>query len=104
MRILYTIKDMVEEELKSISKKPELTEVDVDNIYKLIDICKDITTIEAMEHKDHNGYSYDEYPEQYDRYDKKYNSEHTRDKLERMMRNAGTEQERESIRRVLEQL
>jgi len=127
MRSLYDIKDLIEEELKDISKKDELNETDLDNVFKMVDICKDIATIEAM--KEHRySRDYDDYPMSYGgrsyarygrdgdgdgRYSERGSSyrdggysghDSTKEKLEQMMRKAGSEQERESIRRVLEQL
>ena len=108
MRILYTIEDIVEEELKAISKKDELSETDLENVYKIVDIIKDITTIEAMEHSEHErgGKHYSRNRDgEYDYYRDRYNSnDDTKEKLERLMHKAGTEQERESIRRIIEQM
>lgn len=144
MRTLYNIKDLIDDELREISKKGELTETDLDNVYKMVDICKDITTIEAMKESRYSRessreYSSENYPMSMDgsyrsyrgsyegsyarrgrdgdgdgRYSERgsyrdggysgHTSEQTREKLEKMMHNAGTEQERESIRRILEQL
>ena len=44
----------MEEELKEICHKMELTKDDLDNIYKIVDIIKDITTIDAMLKSDAN--------------------------------------------------
>lgn len=54
MNVMYKIQDMVESELELISKKPEMSSSDIEATYKLIDILKDITTIEAMQD---SGYS-----------------------------------------------
>ena len=59
MRVLYDIQDMLEDELKSMSKKEEISSTDLDNIYKMVDVCKDITTIEAMKKAEQEGYSRD---------------------------------------------
>lgn len=42
------------EELKDICRKDEMTEMDLKNIYKMIDIVKDVTTIDAMIKNDHS--------------------------------------------------
>ena len=138
MRTLYNIKDLIEDELKDISKKGELTDTDLDNVYKMVDICKDITTIEAMKESRYSRDYSEDYPMSYDgsyrsyarggsyegssairgrdgdgdgRYSERgsyrdgYSGhEETKEKLERLMRKAGSEQERESIRRIMEQL
>lgn len=54
MKVLYDIQDMLEDELKKIAKKDEITTGDLDNIYKMVDIVKDVTTVKAMEE---GGYS-----------------------------------------------
>lgn len=139
MRTLYQIKDMIDDELKTLSKKEELTAQDLDNVYKMVDICKDITTIEAMNESRYSreysrDYSSENYPMSRDGSYRSYSSynsyarggrdgdgdgrysergsyrdgysghEQTKEKLEAMMRKAGSEQERESIRRIIEQL
>lgn len=57
MRILYETQDKMEDELKSICRKEEITPMDLDNIYKIVDIIKDITTVDAMHKAEENGYS-----------------------------------------------
>lgn len=59
MRVLYDIQDMLEDELKKISKKEDITTMDLDNIYKMVDIVKDVTTVEAMKKAEQEGYSRD---------------------------------------------
>lgn len=59
MRVLYDIQDMLEDELKKISKKEEITTTDLDNIYKMVDIVKDVTTVDAMKKAEQEGYSRD---------------------------------------------
>lgn len=54
MKILYTVEDRMEDELKEICKHPELSPSDVDMIYKMVDILKDTATYEAMKQ---SGYS-----------------------------------------------
>lgn len=48
MKILYGINDKFEEELKKLCNKDELTMAEVDAVYKMVDVIKDIATIEAM--------------------------------------------------------
>lgn len=57
MRILFDIQDKMEDELKSICRKDEMTSVDLDNIYKIVDIIKDVTTVDAMHKAEQDGYS-----------------------------------------------
>ena len=49
-----------------------MTSADLDNVYKMIDIIKDITTIEAMQRAEQEGYSrdysYNYYNDSYDNY------------------------------------
>ena len=59
MKVLYEIKDMLEDELKKISKKEDITAMDLENIYKMVDIVKDITTVDAMHKAEQEGYSRD---------------------------------------------
>lgn len=59
MRVLYDIQDMLNDELKKISKKDEITSMDLENIYKMVDIVKDVTTVEAMKKAEQEGYSRD---------------------------------------------
>lgn len=128
MKILYDVCDRAEEELKQICKKPELTQMDVNNMGELVDIIKDITTVEAMknaEDRDWNreysrGYEADysnthpvykmardtEYEPGYS-YRKGY-SRHSKtemiEDLKEMMMNARSDEERESYRRTIENL
>ena len=59
MKVLFDIKDMLEDELKKISKKEDITAMDLENIYKMVDIVKDITTVDAMKKAEEQGYSRD---------------------------------------------
>lgn len=54
MKVLYSIMDKMKDELSLIAKKPELSPTDVEMIYKMIDVVKDIETIDAMKNA---GYS-----------------------------------------------
>lgn len=57
MKVLYNISDKFEEELKKLCNKDELTMAEVDAVYKMVDVLKDITTIEAMHNAEMEGYS-----------------------------------------------
>ncbi len=59
MKVLYDIQDMLEDELKKICKKDDITTTDLDNIYKMVDIVKDVTTVDAMHRAEQEGYSRD---------------------------------------------
>lgn len=152
MRVLFDIQDMLENELKSIARKEEITSSDLDNIYKMVDIVKDITTVDAMHKAEMEGYSRDyardysrgyseDYANAYGSYnsyarrgrdgdgdgrysersrdggsyrDNSYNrsydgySGHNKEDmighLQEMMRNARSEEEKESYRRAIEQM
>lgn len=155
MKVLYDIQDMLEDELKKISKKEEITSTDLDNIYKMVDIVKDVTTVDAMHKAEQDGYSRDyardysrgysdDYANAYGSYnsyarrgrdgdgDGRYSedgsyrrgrdamgrytsrdssyeySRHSKEEmiehLKEMMRNARSDEERESYRKTIEQL
>ena len=58
MKALYDLRDMLEDELKKVTKKEEMDVASVELTYKMVDILKDIATIEAMESSDYTeGYS-----------------------------------------------
>ena len=59
MKVLYDIQEMLEDELKKISKKDEITSMDLENIYKMVDIVKDVSTVDAMKRAEREGYSRD---------------------------------------------
>lgn len=59
MKILYEIKEKMEEELKDLCKKDTLTNADIELIYKMIDVVKDISTVEAMKNAEEQGWSRD---------------------------------------------
>jgi hypothetical protein len=155
MRVLYDIQDMLEDELKKISKKEEITTSDLDNIYKMVDIVKDVTTVDAMKKAEQDGYSRDyardysrgyseDYANAYGSYRTSYDGRRGRDgdgdgrysedssyrrgrdsmgrytsrdggysghskedmieQMKEAMRNAHSEEERESYRRAIEQM
>jgi hypothetical protein len=116
----------MEDELKTICRKDEMTSVDLENTYKIIDILKDITTIDAMHKADHDGYSGNNmdysrgwdvdysyargrdargrYTSRDNGYSGHNNNDDVIDRLTGMMRSARTEEERENYRKMIEQL
>ena len=56
MKILYDFEDRMFDELEDICKEGKLTENDIAMAYKIVDIIKDIETIDAMKQYD-SGYS-----------------------------------------------
>ena len=58
MSVLDNVKDRMEEEIKTICYKEEMTYWDLKNLYRIIDIIKDITTIDAM-HKADKSYDFE---------------------------------------------
>ena len=105
MRVLFDVQDKMEDELKSICHKEEIDNVDLENIYKIVDIIKDITTIDAM-HKSDDRHSRNSWDSDYS-YSRGHDS-HSRndiiDQLTDMMRSARTEEERENYRKTIDQL
>ena len=103
MRVLFDIQDRMEDELVSICQKSEMTSTDLDNTYKIVDIIKDITTIDAM-HKSEKSKSWDnDYT--YDRgHYRRNDNEDLIDHLKEKMRSAHSEEERESYRKTIDQL
>lgn len=59
MRVLNSLYEKMEDELKQICKKEPLTKEDVELVYKMIDILKDITTIDAMNKPENEGWAHD---------------------------------------------
>lgn len=57
MNVLQDICEMLEDEMKPIVKKDDITPSELDVVYKSVDIIKDIKTIEAMEESSRDGYS-----------------------------------------------
>ena len=131
MHIIYKIKDKMEEELKELCKKETWTGNDVALIGEMIDVVKDIDTIEAMKNYEpedwmrgySRGYdedysmtraSYDRYrePNSYargrdmmGRYTSRDNGKQEMiDHLNTMMMNARTPEERESYRSAIEHM
>jgi len=57
MRVLDDVCEMLEDEIKQIAKKDDITPSELDSVYKAVDIIKDIKTIEAMKDASEEGYS-----------------------------------------------
>ena len=131
MHIIYKIKDRMEEELKELCKKETWTGNDVALIGEMIDVVKDIETVEAMKNYEPEdwmrGYSrgYDEdysmTRASYDKYREPNSYARGRDSMGRytsrddgkqeminhlntMMMNARTPEERESYRSAIEHM
>ena len=121
MKVLYDLEDMLEDEIKKLTKKSELDVASVELAYKMVDIIKDIETIMAMKNSEYdggysrsdgawtNGGSYasrrnmntGRYMRGYSRNDE---HEHMIQKLERMMDEATDENVRRSIRKSIDEL
>lgn len=133
MKVLYSIEDKMMDELKRICSKPDMSQSDLENVYKMVDIIKDVSTIEAMRDAGYSQanvrMSYDDPSMSYGRYgnrsyDDGYSERRGRDAMGRYtsrdgysthnesmidmlkdkMHNATSEVERENYRRVIEQL
>lgn len=65
MHVLDMTCEKMEDEIEQIIKKPQLTTEDVKLVYQMIDVIKDITTIEAMKKAESEGWSGD-YSRDYD--------------------------------------
>ena len=55
MRALTELKEMLEDDVKKITKKGDVSPEELSNVYKAVDIIKDIETIKAM--REHGDYS-----------------------------------------------
>ena len=83
MRVLEDMCEILEDELKDIAKKGDISPTELESVYKSVDIIKDIKTIKAMEQeyggsyaRGYNSYdgSYDGSYNSYNSYDGSYNS------------------------------
>lgn len=107
MRSMIEIRDALNRELNRIADKGEINETDLGHVDKITHSIKSIDTILAMK-----GYS-DGYPHYYDpgssyarRRDSmgRYSRESMRDKLQMMMDEAATEDEREALRAAMSRM
>ena len=130
MQIIYKIKDRMEEELKELCKKETWTGNDVDLIGAMIDVVKDVETIEAMKdyqpedwmrsysrgydedysmtrapYNRHDDYSYARGRDAMGRYTSRDDGKQEMiNHLNTMMMNARTPEERESYRSAIEHM
>ena len=133
MKTLYDLKDMLCDELDEIGKKGEMSAGDLETVHKLTDTIKNIDKIEMLEEDDgysrdgdwemegrgsyNRGSSYrGRKRDSMGRYsrtgrmypDRVYSRDSAKDRmmehLEDMMQEAGSEKEREAIRRCMNQL
>lgn len=114
--------DLVDCEIDKISSKPELNDMLLANLYKLVDVKKDLFEIEEMEMGGDNqsgnsyryGGSYRSGNRGYSRrgsnmsyrYDNGYSMDNDNSSyahLEEAMKHASSEQEREAIRKLINQ-
>lgn len=59
MDALYDLKDMMCGLVEDTVQKKDITPNDVETMYKVVDIIKDISTIEAMENADEYSFDYE---------------------------------------------
>lgn len=130
MKVYHDIEDMLERELGQIADKHELTSNNLEVMYNVVDIIKDIETIEAMREAGEDGYSnyypyymYDDgmsnargrrgnvrrdsmgrYSNEYGGYSRDAGKDHMVSELDRMEREATTEEQRNMIRNWKNQL
>lgn len=78
MRVLEDMCEILEDELKEITKKGDISPTELDSVYKSVDILKDIETIKAMKNEFGNSYasynSYNSYDGSYTPYSYEGNS------------------------------
>lgn len=55
MKALYDLKEILEDEIKQMTKKGDITPQELENAYKATDIIKDIETIKAMKEASEQG-------------------------------------------------
>lgn len=111
--------NLVDCELDKIATKKELSDTSLANLYKLVDVKKDLFEIEDMEMNNMNGGSYRSYPYRGDGYSRRNSrmmphygthgysmdngEESSYSYLEEAMKHAASEQEREAIRKLMNQ-
>ena len=86
MESLWDLCDMLDDEVRNIVKKGDISPAELESMYKAVDIIKDIKTIDAMENADYSyDYSRDSYGYggshrgSYDSYDSSYDGRRGRD-------------------------
>jgi len=68
MRVLDDMCEILEDELKDITKKGDISPTELDSVYKSVDIIKDIKTIKAMEQEYGHSYAGGSYEGSYGSY------------------------------------
>lgn len=123
MKILKDVKELLVDEIKDIYAKGNMTPTDLEMINKAVETIKDIEEICAMGDSYDDGYSgcysrryYGNYSNdysgrrggRYSNYDRRYSREgantHMIEKLEDIMDQASTSQEREIIKSCIDRL
>lgn len=117
MEYMYELKEKLCRELKEVAQKLEMGAGDLELIHKLTDTIKNIDKISALEEGYSQSYdrgnSYKHYVRgHYSRYSRDYSGgRYSRDgknrmmeRLEEMMQEAGSDKEREAIRRCMSQM
>lgn len=61
MEALYELKDLLCDQVEEIVQKNDITPTELDRVYKVVDVIKDICTIDAMENAEYDDYSMDSY-------------------------------------------
>ena len=74
MRVLEDMCEILEDELKEITKKGDISPTELDSVYKSVDILKDIETIKAMKGGGYSNESYARDGRSYNSYDGSYGS------------------------------
>lgn len=106
MKALCRLKDMLEMEMEDLTQGGKLSTSDVELAYKMVDIIKDIETIKAMSEYDDDDYSdRGSYRRGGNSREGRYSRrENMRDGLRAAMREASSEGERETIRRMMDRI
>lgn len=64
-KLYEDLTEMLQDQMKKIAKKNDITPQELDNVYKAIDVLKDIETIKAMQEAgEENGYSQEGYSQE----------------------------------------
>ena len=107
MRSLHETIDKVEMELNDINRKDRYSMSDLEAVYKMIDIVKDIETIKAMRgegYSDRGGYYYSMEGNRRGRYSRDDSRGRMLGSLEEALEEATSENERHAIRHLMEKL
>lgn len=64
-KLFEDLTEVLQDQMKKIAKKNDITPQELDNVYKAIDVLKDIETIKAMQEAgEENGYSQEGYSQE----------------------------------------